>query len=90
MQETAIKILNRLSAAYPSFIELEVCRAECDVKPHLFKRAVAYLEEKALVELRDLKEGEADSAIYGDIRATAAGLDFLNNHSRRVRATFLR
>lgn len=90
MHDTALKILNRLSAAYPSFIELEVCRAECDVKSHLFKRAVAYLEEKALVELRDLKEGEADGAIFGDVRATAAGLDYLNGHSRKVRATFLR
>lgn len=90
MNEAAIKILNRLSAAYPSFIELEVCRCECDLKSHLFKRTVAYLEEKALIELRDLKEGEADSAIFGDIRATAAGLDYLNSHSRKVRATFLR
>lgn len=89
MDTLATKILSRLSSAYPSYMQLEACRKEVCEEPASFRRGVAYLEEKAFVELRGLTEGEADG-VFGEVRATASGLDYLNKKSRRVTATFFK
>lgn len=89
MEKLATNILSRLSGAYPSFIQLEECRREICVDAAEFKRGVAYLEEKAFAEIRDLSAGECDG-VYGEIRITAAGLDYLSRQSRRVKATFFK
>lgn len=89
MDKLVLKILNRLSAAYPEYMQLEECRNDIDETPSAFKRGVSYLEELALVDLRDAKEG-LHEGIYGDIRVTASGIDYLEKRSKKIRATFVR
>lgn len=89
MNRIALKILNRLSAIFPEYMELEVCRKDIDASHAEFKRGVAYLEELALIDLRNAAEG-VHEGIFGDVRVTASGLDALEKNSRKVRATFIR
>lgn len=89
MDKLVTKILSRLSGAYPSFMQLEECRADICEEPAAFKRGIAYLHEKLLIELKDGVASECDG-IYGEVRVTASGLDFLTNRSRTIKATFLR
>lgn len=89
MDKIALKILNRLSAVYPDYMELEVCRKDIDVCHAEFKRGVAYLEELALIAIKNAAMG-VHEGIFGDARITANGLDALNKYSKKVRATFIR
>ncbi len=89
MDKTALKVLNRLSAEYPDYMELEACRKDIHATHAEFKRSVAYLEELALIDLKEAAMGIAEG-IFGDVRITASGLDALNKSSRKVRATFIR
>ena len=89
MDKIAFKILNRLSAAYPDHIELEVCREDIAAEHAEFKRGVAYLEELALIDVRKPAMGLGEG-IYGDARITASGIDELNKRSRKVRASFIK
>ena len=89
MDKTALKVLNRLSAEYPDYMELEVCRKDIAANHAEFKRSVAYLEELALIDLNESAMGVTEG-IFGDVRITASGLDALNKSSRKVRATFIR
>ncbi len=89
MDKIALKVLNRLSAVFPDYMELEVCRKDIDVSHAEFKRGIAYLEELALIDIKKGAMG-VHEGIYGDVRVTASGLDALNKHSRKVRATFIR
>lgn len=89
MEKLATKILSRLSGAYPSFMQLEECRKDICEEPTAFKRGIAYLHEKLMIELKDGVAGECDG-IYGEVRVTAFGLDYLANRSQKITATFLR
>ncbi len=89
MEKLVTKILSRLSGAYPSYMQLEECRRDICEEPAAFKRGIAYLQEKELIELKAGVAGECDG-IYGEVRATASGLDFLASRSRSIKATFLR
>ena len=89
MDKIAMKVLNRLSAVYPDYMELELCRKDINVTHAEFKRGVAYLEELALIDLKEAVCG-VHEGVFGDIRITASGLDALNKHSKTIRATFIR
>ena len=89
MDRIAMKVLNRLSAEYPDYMELEVCRKDIDADHAEFKRSVAYLEELALIDLRNAKMATHEG-IFGDVRITASGLDALNKRSKKIKATFIR
>ncbi len=69
MDRIAMKVLNRLSAEYPDYMELEVCRKDIDANHAEFKRSVAYLEELALIDLRNAKMATHEG-IFGDVLAT--------------------
>lgn len=89
MNKIATKILNRLSAVYPDFMELEVCRKDIDADHAEFKRGVSYLEELALIDIRNPAMG-VQEGIYGDARITASGLDAMDKRSGGIRVTFIR
>lgn len=89
MNKIALKILNRLSAAYPDYMELEVCRKDIDVDHAEFKRGVSYLEELALIDVRKPAMG-VQEGIFGDVRITASGLDALDKRSGSIRVSFIR
>ena len=89
MNRIALKILNRLSAAYPDYMELEVCRKDIDADHAEFKRGIAYLEELALIDIKK-SAMSVQEGIFGDVRITASGLDALDKRSRSVRASFIR
>ena len=83
-----MSVLNRLSAEYPASVSIEALRRDTGIGGGDLRRALAYLEEKALIDILDLKEGVGE--IFGQARATAAGLDLVEERSRRVRAAWLR
>lgn len=85
MEELALKVLNCLFGEYPRTMELECCREHTNIAEHDFLRVVAYLKEKAFIELEDATEGLC--GVFGQARITAAGIDFVNGRSRRVKAT---
>lgn len=87
-EKQRLTVLNRLSAEYPSCVSLEEIRKDTHLKEHEFKRVVAYLQEKAFIELENVKQGV--DGVFGEARITAAGLDFIENRSRQVRATIIR
>lgn len=88
MEKLATKILSRLSSAYPSFVQLEECRQDICEEPAAFKRGVSYLLEKELIEIKNVEKGECDG-IFGEVRANAAGLDYLAQRSRKVKAFWI-
>lgn len=85
MEELALKVLNCLFGEYPRTMELERCREHTNIAEHDFLRVVAYLQEKAFLEIENATEGLV--GVYGQARITAAGIDFVNGRSRRVKAT---
>lgn len=87
MDELALKVLNCLFGEYPQGMELEKCRERTCVAEHDFLRVAAYLQEKAYVEIEDATEGLC--GVFGRARITAAGIDFVNTRSRRVKASVL-
>jgi hypothetical protein len=87
-EKQRLTVLNRLSAEYPSFVSLEEMRQDTLLFEVEFQRVVAYLQEKAYIELRDIKHGESD--VFGEARITAAGMDYIEAKSRQVRASIIR
>lgn len=69
-------------------MQLEECRRDICEERAPFKRGVAYLEEKAFIEVKRVESGECDG-IFGEVRVNAAGLDHLEKSSRRVKVTLL-
>ncbi len=89
MQEKQrLTVLNRLSAEYPSGASLESIRQDTGLSEHAFRRVVAYLEEKAFIELENVTQGI--EGVYGNARITASGLDYVESRSRLVRASLIR
>ena len=87
-EKQQLTVLNRLSAEYPSVVSLEEIRADTNLYEVEFRRVIAYLQEKAFIELENLSQGV--DGIFGSARITAAGLDYLLQSSKRVRASFIR
>ena len=87
-EKQRMTVLNRLSAEYPASVPLEELRKDAALHDADFRRVVAYLEEKALIDIDDLKEGV--DGVFGVARITAAGLDCVESGARRVRASWLR
>ena len=87
-EKQRLSVLNRLSAEYPASVSLEELRKDTALNEADFRRTVAYLEEKALIDVIDLKEGVG--GVFGEARITASGLDFVECSARRVRASWIR
>lgn len=87
-EKLRMTVLNRLSAEYPASVSLEEVRRETCLTDRDFRSAVAYLHEKALIELGDVKQGV--DGVYGTARLTAAGLDYIEAKARAVRAHVIR
>ena len=87
-EKQRLTVLNRLSAEYPSRVSLEEIRKDTHLESNDFKRVVAYLQEKAFIELEDVKQGVDD--VFGEAKITAAGLDFVESRSRQVKASIIR
>lgn len=87
METLALKVLNCLYGEYPREMELEKCRERTNIAELDFLRVVAYLQEKAYITLDDTLEGL--TGVYGKARITAAGIDFVNERGRRVKASVL-
>ena len=88
MEQLVLKVLNCLFGGYPNFMELETCRQRSALTEGDFLRVIAYLEEKAFVELEQVSRGV--DGTFGRGRITAAGIDYVNGRSRRVTASVLR
>ena len=80
-------VLNRLSAEYPAFVSLEEIREDTLLYEVELQRVMAYLQEKAFIELRDIKRGESE--MFGEARITAAGMDYVESRSKQVRASII-
>ncbi len=88
IEKQRLTVLNRLSAEYPSFVCMEAIRHDTSLSEHDFMRVAAYLQEKAFIELDDVKQG--GDGVFGKARITAAGLDFMESRNRQIRATVIR
>ena len=88
MEQLALKVLNCLFGEYPRTMELERCREHTNMAEHDFLRVIAYLQEKAFLELENATEGIC--GVFGQARITAAGIDYVNTRSRKVRASVIR
>lgn len=87
-EKQRLTVLNRLSAEYPSCVSLEEIRTDTHLQENDFRRVVAYLQEKAFIELEDVTQGV--DGVFGKARITAAGLDYVEGRSRQVKATIIR
>ena len=87
-EKQRLTVLNRLSAEYPSCVSLEEIRTDTHLQENDFRRVVAYLQEKAFIELEHVTQGV--EGVFGEARITAAGLDYVEHRSRQVRATIIR
>ena len=87
-EKQRMTVLNRLSAEYPAFVSLEAIRHETNLTERDFERVMAYLQEKAFIELADVTQGV--HGVFGEARITAAGLDYIEARSRQVKATLIR
>ena len=67
-EKQRLTVLNRLSAEYPASVSLEELRKDTALNEADFRRTVAYLEEKALIDVIDLKEGVG--GVFGEARIT--------------------
>jgi hypothetical protein len=83
-----LTVLSRLSAEYPSTVSLEEIRIDTSLSESDFRRVIAYLEEKAYVELEHVTKGV--EGVFGAARITAAGLDYVEKRCRQVRASIIR
>ena len=90
MDKLVLRVLDCLFGNNPSFVELEKCRQEAAVGTEDFRRVAAYLTEKRFLEMADESHrGAEGGGVYGQVRITAAGIDWLNSRSRTVRAKLL-
>ncbi len=87
-EKQRLTVLNRLSAEYPSCVSLEAIRKDTHLPEYEFRRVVAYLQEKVFIELEDVTQGV--EGVFGEARITAAGLDYVEDRSKQVRATIIR
>lgn len=86
-EKQRLTVLNRLSAEYPAHVSLEAIRKDTHLPEYEFRRVVAYLQEKAFIELEDVTQGV--EGVFGEARVTAAGLDHVESRSKQVRATII-
>ncbi|MDO5562520.1 MAG: hypothetical protein Q4F74_02805 [Synergistaceae bacterium] len=89
MERLALKVLNCLFGVYPDFMELEKCRERSNLSESDFLRVVAYLQEKAFIELEEPTRGVA-TGIYGRARITSAGIDTVDLKSKKVKVSVIR
>ena len=89
MERLALKVLNSLFGSYPDFMELEKCRERSNLSEGDFLRVVAYLQEKAFIEVDDPSRG-ITTGIYGRARITSAGIDCVDLSGKKVRVTVIK